>query len=251
MTAVGVATALTVTLLVGQVAVARNRTYLIDVPFVVDARVGAPAPGEPPLALVVLGDSTAAGVGSDDEGSSLPVLLARRVAGRTGRAVDVMGLGRSGARTVDVRRDQVPRIDGADVVVILVGSNDVIHATAPWRLRDQTARLLEAATATGRPVVLGGIPRFAGVHALAQPLRAVVDGFAAVQRTAQRAAAGGRPQVTFVDIAATASPRFRGVPEAMSSDAFHPSTVGYGFWADALAPAVVAAANDQRRGAGG
>ncbi|MBA3586444.1 MAG: SGNH/GDSL hydrolase family protein, partial [Chloroflexi bacterium] len=37
------------------------------------------------------------------------------------------------------------------------------------------------------------------------------------------------------------SPRFEGRPEATSSDGFHPSPIGYGFWADAIAPAVVAA----------
>jgi lysophospholipase L1-like esterase len=47
--------------------------------------------------------------------------------------------------------------------------------------------------------------------------------------------------VVFVDLAEQASPRFLGVPEATSPDGFHPSPVGYGFWADALAPAVVEA----------
>jgi lysophospholipase L1-like esterase len=43
-----------------------------------------------------------------------------------------------------------------------------------------------------------------------------------------------------VDLAAEASPRFLDTPEATSSDGFHPSPIGYGFWADALAPAVTA-----------
>lgn len=235
-------TALTAaTLLVGQIAVARNRTYLVDVPFTVDQTVGQAADGRAPIELRVLGDSTAAGVGSDDVRSALPALLARRVARWTGRAVHVVGHGGSGARTADVRRDQIPQVRAADVVVIVVGSNDVIHMTTPAQLRTDTAALLDDAVAAGVPVVLGGIPRFAGVGALAQPLRSVVDGYAAVLRDAQHDVAAARPGVTFVDIAALASPRFRGVPAAMSRDAFHPSEVGYGFWADALAPAVAAA----------
>lgn len=235
---VGVAVA---ALVVIEVFVARSRTYLTDVAFTVDRTVG-PAGDRAPLELRVLGDSTAAGVGSADADTALPTLIAERVARQTGRPVHVVGLGVSGARTADLAREQIPRIRDADVVVLVVGSNDVIHATAPGQLRDDTASMLDAAVATGAPVVLGGIPRFAGVGALAQPLRAIVDSYAAVLRDVQRDEAAGRPAVAFVDIAALASPRFRGVPDAMASDAFHPSAVGYGFWADALAPAVTAAA---------
>ena len=91
----------------------------------------------------------------------------------------------------------------------------------------------------GAPVVFGGTPRFYGVGAFLQPLRAIVDGYAAVLRDDLQDVAARYPDLRFVDIAELASPRFLGVPDAMSSDEFHPSTIGYGFWADALAPAVV------------
>ncbi|HEX6256178.1 MAG TPA: SGNH/GDSL hydrolase family protein [Euzebyales bacterium] len=237
----GVLVAAGVVLVVGEIVAARGRTYLVDVPFTLERTVGMPAAGAPPLELRVLGDSTAAGVGTDRARDALPSLLAERVARRTGRAVHVVGHGRSGARTGDLAEGQIPRADDADVVVIVIGSNDVIHATDPWRMRRHTIEMLDEATANGAPVVLGGIPRFYGVGALAEPLRSIVDGYAAVLRDVQRDVAAEHAQVTFVDIAALASPRFLGVPESMASDEFHPSTVGYGFWADALAPAVVAA----------
>lgn len=228
-------------LVIGEIVVARGRDYLVDVPFAVDRTVEAGDGDREPVELRVLGDSTAAGVGSDRPADALPVLVAQRVARQLDRPVHVVGLGASGARTADVTRRQLAMVRDADVVVIAVGSNDVIHLTAPWRFRAQTARLLDEAAALDVSVVLGGIPRFSGVGALLQPLRAIVDGYAAVLRDAQQEVASGRPGVAFVDIAALASPRFVGVPEAMSSDEFHPSPVGYGFWADALAPAVVEA----------
>lgn len=228
-------------LLVGEVTVARSRAYLVDVDFRVDRTVGPQQRDRAPLELRVLGDSTAAGVGTDSAAESLPVLLAERVAQRLDRPVHVLGLGVSGARTADVRQRQLPDLgDDVDALVIVVGSNDVIHGTPPWRLRAQTRALAEDAAASGVPVVVGGIPRFAGVTAVPQPLRAVTDGFAAIQRDAQQEAVEQVPGTVYVDIAALASPRFVGRPEAFSSDEFHPSTVGYGFWADALAPAVVA-----------
>lgn len=221
---------------------ALSREYLPGDPgYLIEERVG----DGPVLELVVLGDSTVAGVGSPSVAESLPVLLAERVADQLGREVHVVGYGRSGARTEDVRTEQVPALldAGVDVVVIVAGANDVTHVTPTGTLRAQTEALLrDAAERTGAPVVLGGIPRFRAVPALAEPLRTVVDVAAVPRRAAQRAAAaeaGSR----FVDIAAEASPRFVGVPASMSSDGFHPSPVGYGFWADALAPAVAAAAS--------
>lgn len=247
----GAAIAAVALLLLGQVIVARGRTYLVNVDFTVDRTVGPDLGSTDPFELRVLGDSTAAGVGADAIADALPVLIAERVAQRIGRPVHVVGHGVSGARTADVRREQLGRLDDdVDAIVIAVGSNDVLHLTPTPRLQDQTRDLLEDAHATGAPVVLGGIPRFAGVTALGRPLRDVTDRFAAIQREAQRRAAAPVDGAVFVDIAALASPRFAGRPESFSSDDFHPSTVGYGFWADALAPAVVSAVGD-RQDAGG
>jgi lysophospholipase L1-like esterase len=236
-------------LLLGQVVLARGRTYLVNVDFTIDRTIGPDLGSADPFELRVLGDSTAAGVGTTAVADALPVLVAERVAERIGRQVHVVGHGVSGARTADVRGEQLARLDDdTDAVVIVVGSNDVVHLTPTPRLQDQTRDLLEAAQGTGAPVVLGGIPRFAGVGALARPLRDVTDRFAGIQREAQRRAAAQVEGAVFVDIAALASPRFAGRPEAFSSDAFHPSAVGYGFWADALAPAVVSATKAQGEG---
>ena len=160
-----------------------------------------------------------------------------------------------------------------DAVVVCVGSNDVTHVTPFWVMDDRTAAMLRAVRRiAGAPVVLGGIPRFREVPSLDEPLRSVTDAYGAVLRRAQRdgvAAAradlGGPPGdppedgllegalpegVAFVDLAALASPRFFGRPASMSSDGFHPSPLGYGFWADALAPAVVDAVTGRERDRG-
>lgn len=219
-----------------------SREYLPSDPgYLVEATVGA---GGPVAEMVVLGDSTVAGVGSPTVADSLAVLLAERVADRIGRQVHVVGYGVSGARTATVLSEQVPRLVDAraDVVVLVVGANDVTHGSSPGALRERTVALLRAThERSGAPVVLGGIPRFRAVPALAEPLRSVVDSWASPLRRAQQDAAGDVEGVRFVNLGAEASPRFIGVPESMSSDGFHPSPVGYGFWADALAPAVATA----------
>lgn len=198
-----------------------------------------------PLRLVMLGDSTAAGVGSPTVEGSLPVLVAERVATELERSVTVLGHGVSGARTDDVRATQVPLLADAtaDVIVVVVGSNDVTHLTPPWTLRRQTAELLAATreAAPGTPIVLAGIPLFGGADRLPLPLRWVVMAYARPLRTAQQQVALDTDGVRYVNIARDASPLFREVPDAMSADGYHPSPVGYGLWADAIAPVVTEA----------
>ncbi|MEO6294804.1 MAG: SGNH/GDSL hydrolase family protein [Candidatus Limnocylindria bacterium] len=224
-----------------------RREYLPSDPgYVVDMRVEprGSASGEL-VRLAVLGDSTVAGVGSPTEAESLPVLIAQRVADATGRPVEVTGFGVPGARTATLTADQLPRVGGGyDVLVLVIGSNDATHATFWPDLRRQTAEMLARASALGAPVVMAGTPRFSGTEIIPQPLRTMLDRYSGVLRNEQRAAASEAAGVRFVDLATEASPRFTGVPEATSTDGFHPSPIGYGFWADALAPAVVDVLSD-------
>lgn len=216
-----------------------RREYLpMDPGYRIDQRVG-PSSGEP-LRLAVLGDSTIAGVGSPTADESLPVLIAERVARAVGRPVEVRGFGVSGARTATVLRGQLPQVNGSyDAIVLVVGSNDATHATPWWTFREQVVAMLHLATDTAPVVVLAGTPRFHANQIIPEPLRTMVDRYSSLLRGEQIAAVDSVAGARFVDLATEASPRFIGVPEATSSDGFHPSPIGYGFWADALAPAVV------------
>lgn len=220
-----------------------RREYLpLDPGYVVDLLVPAPDDRtDDPIRLAVLGDSTVAGVGSPTAEQSLPALIAQRVAAASGRPVRVHGHGVSGARTATVG-GQLARVAGpVDAIVIVAGANDATHAT-PWpRFRRDLEALLSAAADRAEVVVLAGTPRFHANPIIPEPLRTFVDRYSGLLRGEQRAAAEAVGRVRFVDLAADASPRFLGVPEATSTDGFHPSPIGYGFWADALAPAVVSA----------
>jgi lysophospholipase L1-like esterase len=207
-----------------------------------------PAPDgsiERPVHLAVLGDSTVAGVGSPDAADALPTLIAERVAAAMRRPVRVVSHGVSGARTATVLGDQLAGVaDTVDAMVIVVGSNDATHAT-PWpRVRADTEAMLSMAAKLAPVVVLAGTPRFHRSPIIPEPLRTMVDRYSGLLRGQQRAAVSATGGARVVDLAAEASPRFLGVPEATSVDGFHPSPIGYGFWADALAPAVVAGLSD-------
>ena len=221
--------------LAAEAVVARRRDY----PFEAYERISHRAGGEGvPLRVAMLGDSTVAGVGAPTVEGTLPAQTAERVAAALGRPVVVDGFGVSGARTSEILGAQGEDLEDYDVVVVVTGSNDVTHLTPPWVLRRHTATLLDGLP---KPVVLGGIPLFGGATALPRPLRDLVRAYATVLRDVQLDVTAGREDVTFVNIAVEASPRFRGVPGAMSVDGFHPAPTGYGFWADALAAGILRA----------
>ena len=226
-----------------QLVILSRRRYLpLDPGYRVDELIPAPdGSTEAPVRLAVLGDSTVAGVGSPTASGSLPALIAERVASGTGRAVRVVGHGVSGARTAHIVASQLPALaNGVDAIVIVVGANDATHAT-PWpRFRRDLDALLQRVAARAAVIVLAGTPRFHANPIIPEPLRTFVDRYSSLLRGQQRAAVESAAGARFVDLAADASPRFIGVPEATSGDGFHPSPIGYGFWADALAPAVVA-----------
>jgi lysophospholipase L1-like esterase len=231
------------TTLIGvELALLSRREFLpMDPGYVIDGVVPGPGGGTAdPVTLAVLGDSTVAGVGSPTEAESLPMLIGERVAAGLGRPVRVTGYGISGARTATVLTEQLPRVaEPVDAVVLVVGSNDATHATFWPNLRKDAEELLIQTRSLAPVVVLAGTPRFHANQIIPEPLRTMVDRYAGVLRGQQRQAVEAVPGAAFVDLAEEASPRFLGVPEATSVDGFHPSPVGYGFWADALAPPVI------------
>ncbi|MEH0933910.1 SGNH/GDSL hydrolase family protein [Micromonospora psammae] len=230
--------------LAGQAVAARNRTYAQpELGLALRATVGRA--GAPPLRLVLLGDSSALGVGVEhfDEtvGGRLAHLLSE---GPTGRKVHLSSVGVSGSRSTDLAT-QVARAllgDRPDVALILIGANDATALRRPAEaaayLGAAVRRLREARV----EVVVGTCPDLGAVRAVAQPLRQVIGWSGRRIARAQTGAvldAGG----TVVDLGAETGPVFRADAGTLCRDGFHPSADGYRVWAHALLPAVAAAAN--------
>ncbi len=205
----------------------------------IDVTVDGPATAaRAPLELAVLGDSVANGVGARDPRLALPVQLAEQLAVHVRRSVTVAGHGRPGARTEDVAVEQAPRLRArpAEAAVVIVGSNDVVLGTPPWRVLRWTRRLLDAlAEHVSGTVLLCGNVRFDTVTAIGPLLRRAANTLAVPVGCAQRQAARGRPEMRFVDLAAAVGDRFRATPAAMSADGFHPGPLGHRLLAETLA----------------
>ena len=207
------------------------------------------------LRMAVLGDSTTAGVGVEHAEDSLPYLLARRVADAESRPVHVVSYGWAGARVADLVASQLRRaieplratetdsfLAGADVVAIVIGSNDATHNTPPGRFRADLRTVLERIreVAPDARVVLAGIPAFRGALRGIEPLIFLADQYAKLLRPISRAEAA-RTGVAYADLAAEVPARIQGRTDVLSRDQFHPSVVGYTAWADVIAEALLRA----------
>src|SRR5688572_26152899 len=200
-----------------------------------------PGPATPRLRFVVLGDSTTAGVGVERAEDSLPYLIAQRVADAESMPVHVVSYGWAGARVADLVRQQLPRalepirasetkpfLPDADLVAVVIGSNDATHNTPPGRFRADLRSVLEGirAAAPDARVVLAGIPAFRGALRGIEPLIFIADQYARLLRPIARAEAG-RAGAAYADLARDVPERIRGRTDVLSSDRFHPSVVGY------------------------
>jgi lysophospholipase L1-like esterase len=190
------------------------------------------------VSFVVLGDSTAAGLGAGTPEHAYATDLARGLA-RGGRFVKMTALGVSGARVHDVLTEQVPQAiaAGPDVVFVGIGANDVTHLTLLSSIRDDTRAILRRLRSTGAHVVLAGPPDMRA-KAWSEPLRSLA-GWRGRQIAAAMASVAHSEHVPIVRLAEETGPFFAAHPDtAYAEDDFHPGPAGYRAWAGAILPAL-------------
>jgi lysophospholipase L1-like esterase len=198
--------------------------------------------GGEPLTLALLGDSNAAGLGVQETWQTPGVLLATGLADAAGRPVQLVTAARVGARSADlVQQIEQVRPHHPDVVVVMIGANDVTSRTRPSEAVEHLGRAVRRLRAGGVEVVVCTCPDLGTVEPILQPLRLVARVWSRQMAAAQTIAvveAGGRT----VSLGDVLGPEFAARPtELFGPDRFHPSAMGYSRAVAVTLPSVCAA----------
>lgn len=181
----------------------------------------------PPLKLLVIGDSAAAGVGVSHQDEALLGQLVSRLAGRY--QVDFSLHAKTGYTTADILR-RLHEIESRDYDVALtsLGVNDVLALTSrsTWLARQRRLRQLLREKFGVRLLVISGLPPVHSFPALPQPLRWHLGSRATEFNEALGETVRQDPDVGLVNL------RFSADAGMMASDGFHPGAPIYSEWAE-------------------
>ena len=191
-----------------------------------------------PLTFVVLGDSSAVGLGVQTAAETPGVLIAAALAELAERPVRLAKFARSGA----VSRDLAGQVEQAlpehpDVALIMIGGNDVTSRARPAESVRALAEAVRTLIESGCQVVVGTCPDLGTVRPIAQPLRLLARRWSrqlAAAQTIAVVAEGGRT----VSLGSVLGPSFATDRQMFSSDEFHPSAFGYAAAAASLLPSI-------------
>jgi len=174
---------------------------------------------------VVLGDSTAQGVGAPTWDEGYVGQLLRVLDRGSERPWRVLNLSRSGARAADVLDRQLPALEALaerpDLVTCAIGANDIVRRMAPAVLEGQLRRIFAC------------LPGQAVVATLPQGLSPTRT--EAANRVIREA--GPAAGLNVADVWAHTGPPWHG---KLAADKFHPGARGYADWAAAFAAALPA-----------
>ena len=226
---------------VAPVLIVQGRRLRRDTPRLADAAspwTGV-EPGPTPLRLLVLGDSTAAGVGVDSQADALPGNLARSIAAHSGRGVEWTAMGANGATARDLLEKFIDAAtaESYDIVFLTVGANDALtlrsRAAFGRDIRSLLSRLRAASPEA--TILMSSLPAFFRFVLLPNPLRFNL------YLHSQSLESQARSIVARTAGAHMSPPPPPYTDGFFASDLFHPSAIGYRDWSDfAVADAIAA-----------
>jgi lysophospholipase L1-like esterase len=187
------------------------------------------------LRLLIVGDSSAAGVGARHQDEALAGQLATALASRLGQPVGWQLIASSGHRSEQaLAAFEAAEVRPADVLITSLGVNDVVDQIAPAQALAALDRIHALATerAGVRLSVHCAAPPMQQFPLLPQPLRWFFGRQAARFNAALAKAVAGQPgrRVLLLPEAMR-----RNAAALMAEDGFHPNAAGYALWAEALA----------------
>ncbi len=187
---------------------------------------------EPPLRLLFVGDSSAAGVGVAHQKQALAQPCATSLHQRTGRSVQWRLLAKSGINTAEamsmVRQHS---LGPAEAIITVLGVNDVTSQTTPGKfLADYQALIGQLLRRTGARVgVINGLPPMDSFSAVPNPLRWYLGRYARRLDARLQTWIATQPQLRHLPLQRST------VGSELASDGYHPGPEQYRCWAEQIA----------------
>ncbi|GAA6164548.1 SGNH/GDSL hydrolase family protein [Pelagimonas sp. KU-00592-HH] len=188
----------------------------------------------PALRLLILGDSSAAGVGAMSQDTALSGQLTRLLAEHVHLDWHLEGETSATTKTSLAKLSRLPD-QRFDIAILIHGVNDTTRFTPQKKFHARQSALIRALHERHgvRNFVLSGVPPLRHFPLVPQPLRWVLgkhaDRLDAVLADIARADDG----VTHLPLTLPYEPRFTAI------DGFHPSEAAYAVWAEMLADVVL------------
>lgn len=202
-----------------------------------------PAGGSVTVRMVVLGDSLAFGTGASGPANGFAFLLYQRLLAKIPRS-EVRNFAIGGTTVADVRRLEAGRLRGleVDVVLVVVGGNDVVQRTPPERFeREYTALVKDVRSyAPHAHIVLFGVPDVAISPIFPPAAASAIESLSRADDSAVRRIACLHA-TEYVDLFGVTRQARGRVDRFLAEDRFHPSDEGHAAIAAAAWPAIARA----------
>ncbi len=186
-----------------------------------------------PFSLLLLGDSSAAGVGAPNAEQSLLGQLLSLLT--QNHQVRYRMIAQTGKTTAEMLADLlVESPQQYDLVVTALGVNDVTSQVSLSRWRKQQIQLIKAIQEkyTPKQIIMSGLPPVGDFPALKWPLSAYMGAYADQLDALLKTLLESHEDIEFLTL--------RGYPEEAqaASDGFHPGPVVYRMWAENIVRAI-------------
>jgi lysophospholipase L1-like esterase len=177
--------------------------------------------------LLVLGESTAAGVGASTHETGLAGQLARFLGEKIGKSVRWQVIGKSGITVKRTIRELVPLIpdEKFDYIMLALCGNEVLSLRSPRTFRRDMRRLIAILKEKNPEATffITNAPAIRLSPILPFPIKFILGHLSAMHDANAREFTAEMPQVFYFHQPAS-------VPEGFFADGIHPSEKGYTVW---------------------
>lgn len=181
--------------------------------------------------LLVIGESTVAGVGATTHEKALAGQFARFLSGKINKSVEWYVVGRSGITARETIYELVPKIpEGVfDYILLGLGGNDVLKLSSPRKWRRDMMKLLSILRQKNPSATffITNAPAVRLSPVLPNPIRYILGHLSALHDKNSREFTAQMEKVLYF-------PQPTEVVEDFFADGIHPSEKGYALWSEKM-----------------